>query len=66
MSVAGENAKGGVKGIFGILKKNPALMIVAIGGALLVGYILIKRGQSTTSNVSDPGTTLASTQLPGG
>ena len=67
MSVAGENAKGGVKGIFGILKKNPALMITAIGAALLVGYILIKRGGSTTSNVTQPdGTTLPNTQLPGG
>ena len=61
--------KPGAKDLFNLVKKSPALMITAIGGVLLVGYVLIKKSGSATVPsvpVVPDATNLAATTTPGG
>lgn len=62
-----EKAHTGVKDLWGVVKKSPALLITGIAGAVVVGYILIqKQGATVPSTAVPDGTTLAATTTPGG
>ncbi len=67
MPIEESGKKPGVKDLFHLVKKSPALMITAIAGILVVGYILIKKSGATVPSTATPdGTTLAATTSPGG
>jgi hypothetical protein len=63
MAEEGTGQKPGIKDLFGLIRKSPALMITVIAGILLVAYLLIKYGPSAASGTSNTQQPIGSTNL---